>query len=467
MAMTFGKGNRSIAFNPTSAFPLDARSYFESYEAALAAAGLAQEAGSTDSVYYYGQTLVVVENSVASFYIIQPDKTLSAVAGESIVVNEGQFAFDSDGKLVLAGFADADSGSVLVKNEDGSMGWTTLDVYTKTETDEAIKSAVADAAHLKRKVVANLEEAKTYVANNADADQYIYMVPTGLEEADDKYDEYVVIVVADTPMLEKVGSWEVNLSGYATTEDLAKKVDVVEGSRLITDAEAEKLASLEDSLIKSVDKTNFEVSEQGQLILKQLAMSQVANLETELAGKVDAIEGWTLLSPTNASKLNNLVIGEDGGIAISGKVNAANVEGLDEWITANAAANIVGLTANNLSSDLQEKINYITSVDSSYFTVTNGKLAFTPTNGDRLITSEESNLLAGLSAGDFNNYISHVNNDIFSVTRGKLDLVAVPATALTAVVGDLTHLTNYVEGTTLVDEINDIYTILTWQSLSE
>jgi hypothetical protein len=31
MALTFGKNNRSIAFNPTSAFPLDARSYFESY----------------------------------------------------------------------------------------------------------------------------------------------------------------------------------------------------------------------------------------------------------------------------------------------------------------------------------------------------------------------------------------------------------------------------------------------------
>lgn len=25
MAMNFGKGNRSVAFNPTSAFPLDAR----------------------------------------------------------------------------------------------------------------------------------------------------------------------------------------------------------------------------------------------------------------------------------------------------------------------------------------------------------------------------------------------------------------------------------------------------------
>ena len=34
MALDFGKLNFSVSFNPTSAFPLDARSYFESYESA-------------------------------------------------------------------------------------------------------------------------------------------------------------------------------------------------------------------------------------------------------------------------------------------------------------------------------------------------------------------------------------------------------------------------------------------------
>jgi hypothetical protein len=71
------------------------------------------------------------------------------------------------------------------------------------------------------------------VDNNDDADQYIYMVPTGFQENDDKYDEYVVIRVADVPMLEKVGSWEVDLSDYAKTSDLDLKVDKEEGSRLI------------------------------------------------------------------------------------------------------------------------------------------------------------------------------------------------------------------------------------------
>jgi hypothetical protein len=70
MAMDFARNNRSIAFNPTIAFPLDARSYFESFESAKAAAATAEEAGSDKTIYYYGQTLSVVENGIATLYII-------------------------------------------------------------------------------------------------------------------------------------------------------------------------------------------------------------------------------------------------------------------------------------------------------------------------------------------------------------------------------------------------------------
>lgn len=77
----FGKLNFATSFNPTSAFPLDARSYFESLEAAQAAASSAVEVGSADSVYHYGETIVVVENGKATSYIIQPDKTLKPSSG--------------------------------------------------------------------------------------------------------------------------------------------------------------------------------------------------------------------------------------------------------------------------------------------------------------------------------------------------------------------------------------------------
>lgn len=72
----YGKLNFSVSFNPTSAFPLDARSYFESFTDAQNAAAKAEEAGSTNTVYYIGQKLLVVEDGTATWYTIQPDKSL-------------------------------------------------------------------------------------------------------------------------------------------------------------------------------------------------------------------------------------------------------------------------------------------------------------------------------------------------------------------------------------------------------
>lgn len=88
------------------------------------------------------------------------------------------------------------------------------DVYTKTQTDTKIAEAVATADHLKRVKVDKLDDIDV---NAVDAGQYIYMVPTGLQDDDNKYYEYVVI----DGVLEPVGTWEVDLSQYATKTELA------------------------------------------------------------------------------------------------------------------------------------------------------------------------------------------------------------------------------------------------------
>lgn len=80
MALDFGKLNFSTSFNPTSAFPIDARTYFESLEAAQAAAATAEEAGSSNTTYYYGQILTVNESGAVSAYQINGDKTLIKLA---------------------------------------------------------------------------------------------------------------------------------------------------------------------------------------------------------------------------------------------------------------------------------------------------------------------------------------------------------------------------------------------------
>lgn len=74
----FGKLNFSTAFNPTSAFPLDARCYFTSLEAANAAAATAEEVGSTNTVYYFGMKVMVDDGTTATWYTIQRPGVLVA-----------------------------------------------------------------------------------------------------------------------------------------------------------------------------------------------------------------------------------------------------------------------------------------------------------------------------------------------------------------------------------------------------
>lgn len=84
-------------------------------------------------------------------------------------------------------------------------GYGITDAYTKTQTDSAISTAVANADHLKREIVSVLPEVE-------EADEHtIYMVGTGVGSEDSVYEEYMLI----NGGFEKVGSSEVDLTNYA------------------------------------------------------------------------------------------------------------------------------------------------------------------------------------------------------------------------------------------------------------
>ena len=380
MAMDFGKNNRSVAFNPTSAFPLDARSYFESYEAARLAAATAEEAGSTNSIYYYGQTLVVVENKKATLYIIQPDNTLTPIGetaeNSSIKIDENQFDFDQNGQLTLLGFGEEAKGKMLIAGADGKLAWATpIDTYTKSEIEEKI----AAASHLKRTIVKKKEDIDV---DANDADVYIYMVPTGLAEDDDKYDEYIVIEGA----IEKVGSWEINLSDYAKKAELEAYV-LNSDSRLMTDEEKTKLANLnvnaEENYIKDTS-TDFEVNDDGVLSLKILSQNKVSGLSEALANKYDRSEGQ-LLSATDKAKLDALQLDGDD-LAISGTISATQITDLKDWLSDNAS-DTRGLSENNFTNALYEKlvkIKNITSVSEQLNIDSSGTLSIVKINSNQV-----------------------------------------------------------------------------------
>ena len=115
--------------------------------------------------------------------------------------DENIFELTATGTLTLAGFDEAEVGSVLAKGPDGKSLW--LDVSN----------------HLKRTIVESIFDINEEAL---DADQYIYMVKqSSPDEDDDIYDEYMII----DGKLEKVGSWAVDLSDYAKNEAIEELED--------------------------------------------------------------------------------------------------------------------------------------------------------------------------------------------------------------------------------------------------
>lgn len=115
---------------------------------------------------------------------------------------------------------------------------------TETQVSTAISKAVAAADHLKRKVVNSTADIDLKAA---DASQYIYMVSKGTAGEADKYDEYMVI----DGVLEKMGDWGVDLSGYVQKET-GKGLSTND----YTNAEKTKLGGIEEGANKYTHPTH-------------------------------------------------------------------------------------------------------------------------------------------------------------------------------------------------------------------
>lgn len=111
---------------------------------------------------------------------------------------------------------------------------TDLDIASKkVDIGPSIAAAVAAADHLKRKIVTGVDAIDLTAA---DADQYLYMVPKTGSDADDVYDEYMVL----NGTVEHVGNTKVDLSGYVQKET-GKGLSAND----YTDDEKAKLAGIE------------------------------------------------------------------------------------------------------------------------------------------------------------------------------------------------------------------------------
>lgn len=266
----FGMIDRSVAFNPISAFPLDARSYFESYAEALAAAQIASVVGDTNTQYYFGETIAVVENGAAQLYIIQPDKTLKEV-GSKIIVDENVFDLDDEGKLNLVGFANAAAGAQLLKGSDGKLSWVKPD----NTTVQGLQTTVAGL----QKDIKDLRNALNPVDEEGN--------PTEgglISDVDDLKES-----VGEEATYDEEGNELTPATGiYKDIEDIEDKI----GSKAEHDEEGSLVAAatgLYAELEKKADKTSVYTIEQADKKIAD-AIAAIDHLKRVIVDELPAVE---------------------------------------------------------------------------------------------------------------------------------------------------------------------------------
>lgn len=299
-----------ISYKRGNPIPLDKSSVWYDYDQMAVYAA-------SDGTAYVGQILSLVnaENASARAYIILNE------AGDLGLLGSGSVSSPDveDIRLELQDVV-ADIGSILDQigaPADEETGAAATGIYA--EIDNKIASAVANSAHLKRKVVEAYEDIENYIDSHDDADQYIFMVPLGVNDYDNKYEEYVVI----EGNIEPVGSWSVDLDDYVKKDELL--FTAVDGSHFTINENTLSLKPITMESIPGLIELNSSVgtltTEVGNLKTKQVNLeSRVGNLETltqSYAGELTAVNGKiTALEEALEALNDNFVSIEDFNKAV-------------------------------------------------------------------------------------------------------------------------------------------------------
>ena len=298
----FGKLNFAVAFNPQTAFPLDARYYFDSLTDAQTAAAGAVEAGSSDGTYYYGEQVVVVADGAATLYIIQPDGSLTEVGAASSSSSDGEY-------------------------------------MTADDVQSAIETAIAAAGH------ASFVTADAVPTADAAEENVLYLVLN----SDTGYYDIYALVGEEVVLLDDTG---VDLTDYSTTEEM---------NAAITAA----ISAIDAPLITSVDTDEFTVTD-GLLAINAVPLEKVTGLTDALssAGEENVIElitiDGTALEITDKTVDIPLATTESAGLLSAVdkvKLDALDADEISDTITA---VTELQATVNELQAAVEAVESYVT-----------------------------------------------------------------------------------------------------------
>ena len=383
--MNFGKLDFAVSFNRQTAFPLDAKSYFESLESANAAAATAQEAGSSDSSYYYGQQVAVVENGVATLYVIQPDKTLKEVGGK-VAINENVFVKDTEGKLDLLGFADAVAGAQLVKSADGKVSWVKPDTTTVEGLSASVEALRTD--------VNNLQAAQTATEGKVSALETAVGKEAGEgQPATGIFEDLAAIGTDLQDLYSTIGQ---KADGETAATGMQK--DIADVTKKASDNET-AISGINTKLsdVYTKSETNTQIS---------TAVAAAAHLKYK---KVTVIENIDLTAP-DADQYIYLVPIADAG------ENSNNL--YDEYMVIDGKLEKVG--------DWKVDLSDYATVESVNALTTEVGNKVDKVEGRSLVADTEITKLAGIAAGAEVNYVKSVEEAQLAVDQsGKLSVVGV------------------------------------------
>jgi hypothetical protein len=209
------------------------------------------------------------------------------------------------------------------------------------------------------------------------------MVPNGLTENDDKYNEYMVI----DGVIEKVGDWEVSLEGYVTNDSLATTLSGYATTSNVNTTIAAAVA----------DKINQE-----QLNTALNNYATLEKLNTELENKItnedlnNALNGYATINIVNAAVADKATI-EALNAGLAKKVDVKNGYGL---IPDDALAKL-----NNLPASANE--NVIDTVEDTEFNLVNKHLSLKAIDASKILNLGTANVIVSL-----NNTISALNTKV-------------------------------------------------------
>lgn len=286
-------------------------------------------------------------------------------------------------------------------------GYGITDAYTKTETDSAIQTAVANADHLKREIVPSLPEVE-------EADEHtIYMVGTGDGSEDSAYEEYMLI----NGGFEKIGTSEVDLTNYATKSyvDTAKSEAISTAGTNADSKITAKVGEIGETTVK-------QYVDQAETDAVSAAKSYADGLAGNYATKAQGAKADTALQKAD------IVSGTaNGTIAVKGTDVA--VKGLASSAYKTAGSGSGNVPVNGADLGTTANVPVVTDVSGQLMPHTSGALksaAFAETTAfDAAGTA--NTLVTSLSEGQ----VTTNKNDIATIKDQIADLEAGVAQAIT------------------------------------